>query len=593
MHQFRRWAGVDRAVFFSNAAQMTRLITSPLTMVLVLRYLTPEIQGYFYAFSGVVAMQVFLEMGFSQNILQFASHEYSKLRFTAGQTLDGDPGARSRLVSLARLSFRYYSIAALIFLLAVGIGGQVYFKISSDRFSEGSFRDLPAFAAKLAQPSDPVSKLVYEHLPSKTQQELRDYVADPSKAKTLPADLSEDFNTLVNGGSLYEAAQAAGVKLSAETVQLAARTPEGRSLVHLNRLLLEDAFPREIAHNRVAWEGAWWLIAVAAALALAINPAWSLLQGCNQVAQVAKFNFWAALAVFGANAIALISGAGVYASAVGAAFSVLLSMAYLLWRWRPFFRQFLERPQHGHISWRHEIWPFQWRIAVSWMSGYFVFDILNPIALYFCGPVDAGRLGMSLQLVNTIARVAQTWINTKAPRFGMLIAARAWQELDALWRRSTIQAFAFYLLGYGSFLAAIWLIGQVSFLATIPQIGPLLLKVPARLAPLSVIAWLGGAQIAQVLVNCMAGELRAHKREPYVWIAVATAVLSVAFMFPLVRIWGIHGEAIGYAAAIWAVLIPAWIVYRSKRLEYRSQANALSETTSTTGNPGPESATFS
>jgi hypothetical protein len=28
-HRLRRWAGVDRAVFFSNAAQMLRLATGP------------------------------------------------------------------------------------------------------------------------------------------------------------------------------------------------------------------------------------------------------------------------------------------------------------------------------------------------------------------------------------------------------------------------------------------------------------------------------------------------------------------------------------------------------------------------------------
>jgi hypothetical protein len=103
VHRFRRWAGVDRAVFFSNAAQLTRLFTGPVTMALVLRYLTPEIQGYFYAFSGVVAMQVFLEMGFSQNILQFASHEFAKLRFTPAGTLEGDPVAKSRLITPALL----------------------------------------------------------------------------------------------------------------------------------------------------------------------------------------------------------------------------------------------------------------------------------------------------------------------------------------------------------------------------------------------------------------------------------------------------------------------------------------------------------
>ena len=56
VHRFRRWAGIDRAVFFSNAGQMLRLVTGPITMVLVLRHLTPEIQGYYYAFAGVVAM---------------------------------------------------------------------------------------------------------------------------------------------------------------------------------------------------------------------------------------------------------------------------------------------------------------------------------------------------------------------------------------------------------------------------------------------------------------------------------------------------------------------------------------------------------
>jgi len=451
LHQFRRWAGVDRAVFFSNAAQLVRLVTGPVTMALVLKFLTPEIQGYYYAFAGVVAMQVFLEMGFSQNILQFASHEFAKLHFTPAQTVAGDPVAQSRLISLGRLAFGYYAAAAAIFLLAVGIGGHIFFTVSTR------------------------------------------HAATPSA---------------------------------------------------------------------VAWHGAWWLIAVTAAGSLAVNPAWSLLQGCNQVAVVAKFNFWAALATFAVNATALISGAGIYAAAFGAAFSLLLSVAYLLWRWRHFFRQFRERPRHGEVSWAREIWPFQWRIAVSWMSGYFVFDIINPIAFYFCGPVAAGRLGMSLQLVRMITNVSLTWIYTKGPRFGMLVAARAWAELDALWRRSTVQVFGFYVLGYAAFLAAI------------PLVGHFLPRLPARLAPLPVNAWLGGAMLTQVLVGAMSMELRAHKREPYMWLSVVAAGLSVAFMLPLVRFWGITGEAMGYALSLWAIFIPACIIYRVKRLEYRQAAES-------------------
>jgi hypothetical protein len=479
LNQLRRWAGVDRVVFFSNAAQMTRLLTGPITLVLVLRYLTPEIQGYFYAFSGVVAMQVFLEMGFSQNILQFASHEYAKLRFTAEKTLDGDPVAKSRLISLGRLAFGYYAAAGLLFLAAVGIGGHVFFTIS------------------------------------------------------------DHHHALIH--------HAAGV---------GSTTP-------------------------IMWQGAWWIIAATAALSLVVNPAWSLLQGCDQLAAVAKFNFWATLAVFGANATALIMGAGIYTSAIGTAFNLLISIVYLLLRWRPFFCQFLDRPKHGRMSWAHEIWPFQWRIAVSWMCSYFIFDIINPIAFYFCGPVDAGRLGMSWQLVSMIARVALTWINTKAPRFGMLIAVRAWPELDLLWRRSTIQTITFYLLGYTSFLAVIWLMGHAFFWEAIPRVGHLLPKVLLRLAPLPVNAWMGGALIAQIMLGAMAMELRAHKQEPFMWLSVINAILSVVLMVSFARLWGITGESIGYAVAIWLVFIPGWRIYQTKRLEYRRQVNESASTDAT------------
>ena len=447
LHRFRRWAGVDRAVFFSNAGQMTRLVTGPVTMILVLRYLTPEIQGYFYAFSGIVAMQIFLELGFSQNILQFASHEFSKLRFTPAGTLEGDPVAKSRLISLGRLAFGYYAVAALIFLFAVGIGGHLFFTVS------------------------------------------------------------------------------------------------GQHGVH--------------------WQGAWWTIAVVAALSLAINPASSLLNGCNQIAVTARFGFWQTLACFAVNAVALIAGAGIYASAIGAAFSLLFSVGYFVVCWRPFFAQFLERPRHGEVSWAREIWPFQWRIAVSWMSSYLIYDIINPIAFYFCGPVAAGRLGMSNQLVRMIYNVAMNWSLTKTPRFGMLIAARAWAEFDVLWRRSTIQAVVFYLLGI------------TAFLATVPFFGLFLPKVPARLAPLEVNAWLGGAMLLQTLVTAMALELRAHKREPYMWLSVVGAVLTSCLMLALVRIWGITGEAMGFCLATAVMFVPCLMVYRIKRLEYRQEADQL------------------
>ncbi len=121
-----------------------------------------------------------------------------------------------------------------------------------------------------------------------------------------------------------------------KAVRLQEKQPHGIAWCIPNRRVLEDSFPLNIVNSDVPWQGAWWLIALAAAGSLTINPAWSLLQGCNQVAVVAKFNFWLALTVFSANALALICGAGIYASAVGALASLSVSIVYLLWRWRAF-----------------------------------------------------------------------------------------------------------------------------------------------------------------------------------------------------------------------------------------------------------------
>ncbi len=442
-----RFAGIDRAVFFSNAAQVMRLVTGPISMALVLRYLTPEIQGYFYTFSGIVAMQIFLEMGFSQNILQFASFEFAKLNFTPRKTLEGDLVARSRLMSLGRLAFAYYAVAALVFLVVVGIGGHIFFSISGS--------------------------------------------------------------------------------------------------------------------HGIAWQGAWWTIVICASVSLAVNPAWALLEGCNRVATLAQFRFWSTLAGFLVNAILLMAGAGIYASALGSVFTNLLSVGYLLICWHPFFRQFLQSPRHGTISWRHEIWPFQWRIAVSWMSGYFIFDIMNPVAFYFCGAAEAGRFGMSFQLVRTVLNVATSWIYTKCPRFGMLVAARKWKELDSLWRRSTAQAF----------LACV--LGMILLMAFIPVAGHFLPQLPRRLAGVWVMAWLGGAEAVHLLIHAMVIEVHAYRREPFMWWSVICGALTAALIVLLVRPWGVYGEAVGYALALGIMFIPALKIYLTKRLEYRRLADDM------------------
>jgi hypothetical protein len=73
---------------------------------------------------------------------------------------------------------------------------------------------------------------------------------------------------------------------------------------------------------------------------------------------------------------------------------------------------------HYGIHWGTEVWHFQWRIAVSWLCGYFIFQLYNPVLFAYKGAVIAGQMGMSLTLCAALQSISISWINTKAPRFG-------------------------------------------------------------------------------------------------------------------------------------------------------------------------------
>ena len=51
------------------------------------------------------------------------------------------------------------------------------------------------------------------------------------------------------------------------------------------------------------------------------------------------------------------------------------------------------------VSWRNEIWPFQWKIAVSWICSYFSIQIFTPVLFAYRGPAEAGRLHKGIDLV--------------------------------------------------------------------------------------------------------------------------------------------------------------------------------------------------
>jgi hypothetical protein len=72
--------------------------------------------------------------------------------------------------------------------------------------------------------------------------------ADPGD-KTAYSAMTRELNDAIQGPSIYDQARFAGVTLRPETARLLSRNPSGFETARLNKMLLEDAWPNEIAKS--------------------------------------------------------------------------------------------------------------------------------------------------------------------------------------------------------------------------------------------------------------------------------------------------------------------------------------------------------
>jgi RNA polymerase sigma factor (TIGR02999 family) len=132
-------------------------------------------------------------------------------------------------------------------------------------FRVRDFTDAPSLARKFAAKEEPLSEYLYSQLTPGTWRLLAQCVATGHASEQFLKALATDLNRLLKGQSLYEPTRFKQVTLAEKTRQLLEQNPEGKELIRLNRQLLEDAYPREIAKKqKTHWQNRKHFYAIAA-----------------------------------------------------------------------------------------------------------------------------------------------------------------------------------------------------------------------------------------------------------------------------------------------------------------------------------------
>jgi hypothetical protein len=123
---------------------------------------------------------------------------------------------------------------------------------SAGSFSGGDIKDFEAFAKKLAEKPDAISAVsafLNGKLDETVKADLAAYSPSNTDAKATRSALVKNLNAIIAGGPVFDETRFKGVPLRPETEALRQANPQGQQLARLNKLLIEDAYPAELAKS--------------------------------------------------------------------------------------------------------------------------------------------------------------------------------------------------------------------------------------------------------------------------------------------------------------------------------------------------------
>ncbi len=285
----------------------------------------------------------------------------------------------------------------------------------------------------------------------------------------------------------------------------------------------------------VNWQFPWVIVCLSTSLMLLINPILAFLEGLGQVKEVAQLRMQQQLLTLLILVFVLTAKGGLYAQGIASL------LAFCLLAGNLFFssKKLLLINIFGHrdrwkVSYRKEIFPYHYKIALSWVSGYLIFQLFNPVLFATQGPIVAGQMGMTLAALNGVSAISMSWINTKITLFSSLIAQKKFSDLDIIFNKTVRQL----TIINGSLLLV--------FIGILLVLEEVYLPVRSRFLPIVPTVLLCLTVFVNQFVFSWAAYLRCHKEEPFLLISVLNGIFCVISTLTLGRYFGVMGMVVGY-----------------------------------------------
>jgi O-antigen/teichoic acid export membrane protein len=432
---------ISKDVIFTLINSLWKIVSGPITLVLIPLFLTAEIQGFWYAFISIAALSILADLGFTTIVAQFSAHEYAHLNYNfQTRRLEGDSEKISKIGSLFRFVIKWALSVSIIGFPLILLAGIVMF-----------------------------------------------------------------WN---KGGN-------------------------------------------------IDWIFPWILYVISSGLSFTTNVILSFLEGCNQISEIQKNKIISAICLSVSMWIFLYFGFGLYSLAITALIGTSLNLILLFIRFKNLIYQLYVTGKDLYYNWIKDFLRLIWRYAISWSSGYFIFQIYTPLTFHFHGPIDAGKVGISMALATAIFTISNVWIYVSTPKLNMYASRKEWHQMDKLIIKSIVLSVVTFIVGMTIvIISLVFYTNEFTFMKRF--LGPV---------PMSILL---SAWIIQLIINALAVYLRAHKQEPLVGLSIALSTFIITSTFLISKYLSSEYLFLGFlVAVIWGLPVTL-IIFKRKKLEWHN-----------------------
>jgi hypothetical protein len=290
----------------------------------------------------------------------------------------------------------------------------------------------------------------------------------------------------------------------------------------------------------------WVIYAFAGGFTLFVSLLSSIMQGINKVKEVLRINLYANIISTVSIWLVLVFGGGIWALTISSLIFCLVSMIFFLFQYGHFFRQVYTSPIINKFNWGKEVYKLQMQYSISWIAGYFVFNFVTPVTLYFLGPVMAGKVGITFTTTAAILQMSYSWVSNKIPDLNMYISLKKPESAKSLFKSLNKSSLFFFCLCSVLILAVL---------------GINLFGLRIKFLPVEIVAIVLVSEFAKLLFGNWAVYLRAYKSEPYLVLSLINGFLTLIIFLLSLNFY----HSFNLALIIFTILQIVILLFASKK----------------------------